>query len=139
MADAEQDGRGQNVDERDLFHRTDSLNTCRAISTNNFDFRTSGRNGTAYGNGSYFATRASLSHCYTAVDSTTNFRYMFRAKVLVGQFTQGNSSYRRPPELPGKVHKLYDSCVDRTENPGMFIIFERNQSYPEYLIVYSDK
>lgn len=63
---------------------------------------------------------------------------MFRAKVLVGMFTQGKSGFRRPPEIPGQSHKLYDSCVDRSYDPSIFVIFDRAQSYPEYLIHYQD-
>ncbi|CAC5401243.1 PARP7S [Mytilus coruscus] len=99
LADAEKDGRDQNINERDLFHGTDSLDTCRGICTNNFDFRTSGRNGTLYGEGSYFAVHAKISHSYTKADLPTDIRFMFRAKVLVGQFTTGNPSLRRPPEI----------------------------------------
>ncbi|CAC5401248.1 PARP7S [Mytilus coruscus] len=139
LADAEQDGRGQNIDERDLFHGTDSLDTCRGICTNNFDFRTSGRNATLYGEGSYFAVRAKMSHSYTKADLPTDIRFMFRAKVLVGQFTTGNPSLRRPPEIFGQVHKLYDSCVDKDHDPHIFVVFDRNQCYPEYLIMYTDR
>ncbi|XP_052082745.1 uncharacterized protein LOC127720278 isoform X2 [Mytilus californianus] len=139
LTDAEQDGQGQNIDERDLFHGTDSLDTCHGICTNNFDFRTSGRNATVYGEGSYFAVRARLSHSYTKADSPTDMRFLFRAKVLVGKFTEGNPSLRRPPEIPGQVHKLYDSCVDKVEDPQIFVVFDRNQCYPEYIIMYTDK
>lgn len=139
LADAEQDGRGQNVDERDLFHGTDSLNTCRGICTNNFDFRTSGRNATLYGEGSYFAVRSKLSHSYTKADTPFEYRFMLRAKVLVGQFAEGNPSLRRPPEIRGQSHKLYDSCVDKVPDPQIFVVFDRNQCYPEYLFMYTDR
>ncbi|XP_071146462.1 uncharacterized protein [Mytilus edulis] len=139
LADAEQDGRGQNIDERDLFHGTDSLDTCRGICTNNFDFRTSGRNATLYGEGSYFAARAKMSHSYTKAELPTDIRFMFRAKVLVGQYTKGNPALRRPPEIPGQVHKLYDSCVDKNVDPQIYVVFDRNQCYPEYLIMYTDR
>ncbi|XP_063410875.1 uncharacterized protein LOC134693867 [Mytilus trossulus] len=139
LADAEQDVRGQNIDERDLFHGTDSLDTVRGICTNNFDFRTSGRNATLYGEGSYFAARAKMSHSYTKAELPTDIRFMFRAKVLVGQYTKGNPALRRPPEIPGQVHKLYDSCVDKNIDPQIFVVFDRNQCYPEYLIMYTDR
>ncbi|CAC5401250.1 PARP7S [Mytilus coruscus] len=139
LADAEQDGNGKTINERNLFHGTDSLNTCRGICTNNFDFRTSGRNATVYGEGSYFAVRARTSHTYTQADLPTDIRFMFRAKILVGQFTVGNPSLRRPPEIPGQVHKLYDSCVDDVQNPKIFVVFDRNQCYPDYLIMYTDR
>jgi hypothetical protein len=66
-------------------------------------------------------------------------RYMFRAQVLVGKFTQGSSDYRRPPEIPGESHKLYDACVDSPIDPSIFVVFDRSQTYPEYLIKYTVK
>lgn len=61
---------------------------------------------------------------------------MFVALVLVGDYTQGSSSYVRPP-LKGKSKTFYDSCVDSERNPSIYIIFEKQQIYPEYLINYS--
>lgn len=139
LADADQIGNGKTIDERNLFHGTDSLNTCRGICTNNFDFRTSGRNATVYGEGSYFAVHARTGNSYTQADLPTDIRFMFRAKILVGQFTEGNPSFRRPPEIPGQVHKLYDSCVDDVQDPKIFVVFDRNQCYPDYLIMYTDR
>ncbi|CAG2216319.1 PARP7S [Mytilus edulis] len=139
-ADAEKDNPTfSSIDERSLFHGTDSLDVCRGICINNFDFRKSGKNATAFGKGSYFARDARYSHNYTKASSDFGDRYMFRAKVLVGKFTQGEPEYRRPPEIPGQSHKLYDSCVDHPVDPNIFVIFDRSQSYPEYLINYREK
>ncbi|XP_076083742.1 uncharacterized protein LOC143054613 [Mytilus galloprovincialis] len=139
LADVEQDGRSHDIGERHLFHGTDSLETCYGICTNNFDFRTSGRNATMYGQGSYFAVHAEYSHSYTKANTSSDNRIMFRSKVLVGQYTKGNPSLRRPPEIPGQFHKLYDSCVDDVQSPQIFVVFDRNQCYPEYLIMYKDR
>lgn len=127
----------RDVNEMILFHGTDSMGTCQAICTNNFDYRTSGKNATAYGEGSYFANTSKYSHRYATIGKNGQ-RLMFRAKVLVGLYAKGHSSYRRPPEIPGQKYKLYDSCVDNQDNPSMYIIFERSQSYPEYLIAYRE-
>uniref|UniRef100_A0A663LPT3 PARP catalytic domain-containing protein n=1 Tax=Athene cunicularia TaxID=194338 RepID=A0A663LPT3_ATHCN len=62
---------------------------------------------------------------------------MFLARVLVGEFTLGSSSYVRPPLKDNQ--KFYDSCVDNSSNPSIFVIFERHQIYPEYLIEYTDQ
>ncbi|KAK3105358.1 hypothetical protein FSP39_023338, partial [Pinctada imbricata] len=134
---AESEASGKTVDERDLFHGTDSLETCRKICTNSFDFRISGKNATVYGEGSYFALESDYSNRYT--NKTSGSRLMFRAKVLVGKYTKGERSFKRPPEIPGGSHKLYDSCVNHTANPTIFIIFDTRQCYPEYLIQYHKK
>ena len=123
------------VKERYLFHGTDDSEACRGICTNSFDFRISGKNAMLYGEGSYFARDSRYSDAYT-LRSRSGDRQMFRARVLVGSYTKGNKSYRRPPEIKGGCHKLYDSCVDDEKNPSIFVIFDRSQCYPEYLITY---
>ncbi|CAH3025383.1 unnamed protein product [Porites evermanni] len=64
---------------------------------------------------------------------------MFVAKVLAGSYTEGKSSYQRPPSKnPGNpASDLYDSCVDEMSSPSIFVIFQNDQLYPEYIIEYS--
>lgn len=63
---------------------------------------------------------------------------MFVCRVLVGDFTMGNSSYTRPPSKDGGDTIFYDSCVNDVHNPSIFVIFEKHQIYPEYLITYNE-
>ncbi|NWJ07150.1 PAR12 polymerase, partial [Crypturellus undulatus] len=123
---------GRAVDERSLFHGT-SRKHIDAICHQNFDWRICGLHGTVYGKGSYFARDASYSDNYCREDSHT--KTMFLARVLVGEFTLGNSSYVRPP-LKDNQKCFYDSCVNNVLNPSIFVIFEKHQVYPEYLIEY---
>ncbi|KAH3846128.1 protein mono-ADP-ribosyltransferase PARP12-like isoform X1 [Dreissena polymorpha] len=123
------------VDKRPLFHGTDSLDTVRGICVNNFDFRLCGKNATAYGQGAYFARDAKYSHTFTKPDENME-RFMLQANVLIGNYTKGDPQYRRPPEKPDKGHELFDSCVDDEDDPSMFILFDKNAYYPEYLIQY---
>ncbi|KAH3701555.1 hypothetical protein DPMN_076544 [Dreissena polymorpha] len=116
----------------DLYHGTDNLEAVRGISINNFDSRTSGKNMTRFGDGAYFATDAKYSHEYTKGPH----RFMFQAKVLVGEATEGKPEYRRPPSRPGMDHELYDSCVDVLKNPRTYVLFEKAQCYPEFIIHY---
>ncbi|XP_071146123.1 uncharacterized protein [Mytilus edulis] len=140
LAVAKKDGHGRNIDGRDLFHGAESWNACRDICTNNFDFSTSGSVATPYGQGFYFAVHSKMmSYSTRSTYLPTNIRFMFRAKVLVGQFTKGHPSFCRPPKIPEHEHKLYDSCVDQVHDPKLFVVFDRNQCYPDYLIMYTDK
>ncbi|XP_060758871.1 protein mono-ADP-ribosyltransferase PARP12-like isoform X2 [Neoarius graeffei] len=125
---------GKNVAEKQLFHGTDSKHV-DAICYNNFDWRICGTHGTAYGKGSYFARDAKYSHSYTG-DSTT--RCMFVCRVLVGDYIVGHSSYTRPPSKDGGDTIFYDSCVNDVHDPSIFVVFEKHQIYPEYLIKYSE-
>ncbi|XP_057276588.1 protein mono-ADP-ribosyltransferase PARP12-like [Pezoporus wallicus] len=125
---------GNAVDERSLFHGT-SRKYIDAICQQNFDWRICGLHGTVYGKGSYFARDASYSDSYCREGSRT--KIMFLARVLVGEFTVGDSSYVRPPMKDR--YSFYDSCVNSFSNPSIFVIFEKQQIYPEYLIEYIDQ
>ncbi|XP_061085365.1 protein mono-ADP-ribosyltransferase PARP12-like [Conger conger] len=125
---------GRNVDERLLFHGTDSVHV-DAICQQNFDWRLCGTHGTAYGKGSYFARDARYSHSYTGASGV---RTMFVCRVLVGCYTRGDSSYLRPPSKDGGKSVFYDSCVDNLHDPSIFVVFEKHQVYPEYILKYGE-
>ena len=62
-------------------------------------------------------------------------RYMFYARVLVGLYCHGDSKLVVPPARdPLRPEVLFDSVVDDTTNPNIFVVFSDNQCYPEYLI-----
>ncbi|NXO66680.1 PAR12 polymerase, partial [Phainopepla nitens] len=122
------------VNERLLFHGT-SPSHVSAICEQNFDWRLCGTNGTLFGKGSYFARDASYSHEYC---SSRRGRYsMFVAQVLVGDFVRGCPEYCRPPPRNKNSNRLYDSCVDDPTDPSIFVIFEKQQIYPAYILEYS--
>ncbi|KAK0068422.1 PARP7S [Biomphalaria pfeifferi] len=64
---------------------------------------------------------------------------MFVARVLVGHTARGSAGLRRPPPLSENcpLGKCFDSCVDNVHSPNIYVIFDSNQSYPEYLIEYT--
>ncbi|XP_018424919.1 PREDICTED: poly [ADP-ribose] polymerase 12-like [Nanorana parkeri] len=124
------------VDERQLFHATESANI-DAICRDNFDWRICGMNGDLYGQGSYYARDASYSHNYSPPTSKGR-RTMFVARVLVGDFVVGDSKMQRPPQKSNDT-KSYDSCVNNIRNPSVFVVFEKNQIYPEYILEYKEK
>nr|XP_519422.4 protein mono-ADP-ribosyltransferase PARP12 isoform X2 [Pan troglodytes] len=125
---------GKAVDERQLFHGTSAI-FVDAICQQNFDWRVCGVHGTSYGKGSYFARDAAYSHHYSKSDTQT--RTMFLARVLVGEFVRGNASFVRPPAKEGRSNVFYDSCVNSVSDPSIFVIFEKHQVYPEYVIQYT--
>lgn len=131
----------QPVKEKKLFHGTRAENV-EAICKDNFDPRINKRNRPLMlGQGTYFAVNALLSHSYAKRDPNL-FQYMFLAKVLVGSYTEGrrsglHSNQRLPPEDCSNVDTdLYDAYVDEISNPSVFVVFERNHFYPEYVIQY---
>ncbi|NXY13921.1 PAR12 polymerase, partial [Atrichornis clamosus] len=126
---------GKEVQEKLLFHGTDN-SSMKMICTQNFDWRICGSNGTNYGKGIYFARDASYSH--TFCQATEQGHLMFVARVLVGDLVKGNAAYVRPPRKPGEGLWFYHSCVDDESNPSVFVVFEKHQVYPEYIIEYKE-
>ena len=125
--------------EMQLFHGTPKMETVRCICNQNFDPRMHGVHGTLFGKGAYFSTSARYSHTYTTA-SNKGLRYIFYARVLVGSYVNGKSEYPRPPAIdPRQPHgPLFDSCVDNSDDPQIFVVFEMDQCYPEYLVEYQD-
>ncbi|XP_035767435.1 protein mono-ADP-ribosyltransferase PARP12-like [Neolamprologus brichardi] len=121
---------GRDVPELRLFHGIDSKSV-NTICHNNFDCRT---HGMAYGKGSYFARDAKYSHDFTG---DADVRAMFISQVLVGDYTKGSFDYCQPPSKDGGDINFYDSCVDDVMDPAIFVVFEKHQIYPEYLIQYN--
>ena len=78
----------------------------------------------------YFARDAKYSG-YAAVG--VGCRYMYLARVLVGQNYVGKSCMILPPSKPEVLHC---SVVDNMGNPSLFVVFFDNQNYPEYLITF---
>ncbi|KAK3549154.1 hypothetical protein QTP70_033368 [Hemibagrus guttatus] len=124
---------GGDVEKRYLFHGTDA-SLKEAICEQNIDWRFCGKHGTSYGKGSYFARDASYSKTYAKAKG--GMKMMFVALVLVGQFTKGSSNLSHPPQKKYKEGIYYDSCVDKEHDPSIFVIFEKHQIYPEYIIEY---
>ncbi|KAJ8342153.1 hypothetical protein SKAU_G00320810 [Synaphobranchus kaupii] len=107
---------GHKKNERRLFHGTHAP-SIDAINLHGFNRSYAGAHAAVHGKGTYFAVDPKYS------------------TVLVGEFTKGDDKMVAPPQRnPGKSADLYDSVVDDTANPTMFIIFHDAQAYPEYLI-----
>ncbi|XP_053574900.1 uncharacterized protein LOC128664167 isoform X2 [Bombina bombina] len=129
--------KGRDAVECQLFHGTDHSHLS-TICHHNFDWRICGTHGTLYGQGSYFARDASYSHSYSSPDRRGR-RSMFVARVLVGDSVIGNSTLNRPPYKCGSTTHSYDSCVDQLVNPTIFVVFEKHQIYPEYILEYEEE
>ena len=84
----------------------------------------------------YFAVQASYScsNTYSRPDPS-GIKRAYLCKVLTGEYTLGKQGMRVPPQkASGAAHALYDSVVNNTQNPGMYIIFNDTQAYPDYLV-----
>ncbi|KAI4886311.1 hypothetical protein NFI96_016730 [Prochilodus magdalenae] len=121
--------------EKVLYHGT-SDTACSSIQRSNFDRRYAGQNATRFGIGTYFAVNANYSaHPTFSVPAADGTQLMFVALVLTGHHTQGHSTMiAPPPRTPQDPNDRFDSLVDKTQNPEMFVVFHDCQAYPDYLI-----
>lgn len=92
---------------------------------------------TAFGQGVYFARDASYSNGYAAPGLSNN-RHMYLCKVLTGEYTVGSSNMLVPPPKNNQQNKhvLYDSTVNNTSAPTIFVVYTDSQVYASYLITY---
>ncbi|NWW71069.1 PAR12 polymerase, partial [Climacteris rufus] len=126
---------GKEVREKQLFHGGGTT-FMKTVCNQNFDWRICGSNGTNYGKGIYFARDACYSHAYC--QATEQGYSMFVARVLVGDSVKGSAAYVRPPSKSADGLWFYDSCVDNESNPSVFVVFDKHQIYPEYIIEYKE-
>lgn len=91
---------------------------------------------TAFGQGVYFAVKSSYSFLDTYSPPNANGqKFIFIARVLTGDFTQGKHDMRAAPLRQGSdMPERYHSVVDNVKEPGVFVIFNDTQAYPQYLI-----
>lgn len=121
--------------ERVLYHGT-AWPAVREICEHGFNRSFCGRNGTLYGQGVYFALRASLSvqDRYSPPDARGR-KAVFVARVLTGDYAQGHRQLRAPPvRAEGDSPLRYDSAVDCLRQPSIFIVFHDTQALPTHLI-----
>lgn len=121
-----------------MFHGTSEA-IIDPICQQGFDWRLSGsKHGSRFGKGSYFALEASYSDAYSA-KGAGDVRKMFMVKVIVGSYVVGQHDTLRPPAKDPKdpLSPLHDSCVNSITKPTIFVVFERSQAYPYYIIEYT--
>ncbi|XP_074745857.1 protein mono-ADP-ribosyltransferase PARP10 [Strix uralensis] len=121
--------------ERVLFHGTTEPSS-REICLHGFNRSFCGKNAALYGLGVYFAAEAAVSvqERYSPRSPDGN-KFVFVAKVLTGEYAVGGQGLRAPPLREGAGPPLrYDSVVDNPRHPGIFVIFNDTQAYPQYLI-----
>jgi hypothetical protein len=62
---------------------------------------------------------------------------MYYAKVLVGEYTLGSPQMIvRPMKVMSNPNETFDSVVDRMKNPSIYVLFEDDEYYTEYLITF---
>lgn len=127
--------------ERLLWHGT-SWASVQNIMRGGFNRAYSGRHGTKFGNGTYFAVSPdyALRFC-----DPGRPRAVLLARVLVGRYVKGAAGMMEPPMLEEKgedderavspTKRRYDSTVDDIDHPHIYCIFRDFQAIPVGLVV----
>ncbi|XP_009947420.1 PREDICTED: poly [ADP-ribose] polymerase 14-like [Leptosomus discolor] len=129
---------GNRNNERFLFHGT-SKDSLILINSRGFNRSYAGMHAANFGNGTYFAVDASYSaHATYSKPDANGKKYMYLARVLVGEYSQGTKGSITPAaKHASNSIDLFDSSTDNVNQPSMFIIFNDIQAYPEYLITFA--
>jgi len=91
----------------------------------------------AYGQGVYFAKEFwySAGDTYSPADKA-GCKRVYQARVLTGHYTVGQPEFKEAPFKPNSQVLRYDSVVNNTQSPMIYVIFRDAQAYPEYLITF---
>ena len=104
-----------------------------------------------WGRGTYFAVNASYSVNYSSTEAATGSKQFFLARVLLGDHCEvldsnprpdvpSRTQLRKPPARhdldTGAIEDTYDSVKGYTGGSDVYIVYQNNQGYPEYLITY---
>ncbi|XP_026198241.1 protein mono-ADP-ribosyltransferase PARP11-like isoform X2 [Anabas testudineus] len=123
--------------EKLLFHGTNS-NAIDLINRHGFNRSYAGKYGALYGKGTHFAVDPIYAAQGYFKPDINGHKPMYLARVLVGDFTQGQPGIITPPSKdPENAADLYDSVTDNPTKPTQFIVFNDIQAYPEYLITFT--
>lgn len=119
-----------------LFHGT-SEDTLPKITQQGFNRSFCGKNATMYGKGVYFARDAAYSSSRTyAVPDSKGVQRMFLCRVVVGEYCRGKKDALAPDVRDAAKHHLYDTTVDNTSDPSIYVTYHDAQAYPEYLVTF---
>ncbi|XP_018017317.1 protein mono-ADP-ribosyltransferase PARP12-like isoform X2 [Hyalella azteca] len=121
----------QRLKEQYMFHGT-KASVLDKIYEGNLDWRLYGTNvGCVYGRGTYFSNQARVSHGYASGSP----KVILLAMVLVGDACVGNKSMDYPPKNPA-TNMHYDTTVNSTSNPTIFVKYNDDEYYPAYAVYY---
>lgn len=129
---------GSGVNEKELFHGTRKTHPSQIYeSDKGFDFRF-GRESSMWGQGTYFAMKASYSDRNYAYIASDDSRVLLLAKVATGESKHmpNAENLKLPPLKPGKMIERYDTVHATTGGSDVYVVYDHEKAYPAYVITY---
>ena len=118
--------------ERSWLWHGSSGEVVKKITQQGFNRSFCGKNATLYGKGVYFAQDASYSaRREYAVPDVNGWQYMLACRVVVGEFCKGENNALTPAVRDAYSQALYDTTVDDTVCPSIYVTYHDAQAYPE--------
>ena len=123
-----------------LFHGTDPQ-LAKVIAKHRFDERMANLSG-LYGGGSYFAENSCKSNQYARTPTAAGEHAIMYCRVAMGDAFRTSSQLknrRRAPDKPGGGGGTFDSVLASggAQVHREFIVYDRNQVYPEFIVYYT--
>ena len=117
-----------------LFHGTKRSDVMDLIQVQGFrkEFNTIG----VYGKGTYFAKNASYSVAYSCGDVSNNVYKMFCCSVIIGESHLGKREYELTTWPKKENGLIYDTLVDKIDDPSIYVIHENDRAYPMFVIYF---
>ena len=133
----------EEVNEVYLFHGT-SMEAAKSISKTGFKIELAGKAaGTAFGKGAYFAERSTKSDEYTVatkVDGETQYAMLLCRVCLGNTYRIVDFDDKADQHVLGSGGRYHSLLGDREASASKsfreFIVYDANQVYPEYVIIY---
>jgi hypothetical protein len=129
---------GRDINEKELFHGTRSNHPSMIYeSEKGFDFRF-GSSECLWGQGSYFAVRASYSDKGYAYHLSGGSKQLILASVVTGEskFMNKREKLSVPPLKSGSTKERYDTIRATTGGSEIYVVYDHEKAYPSYLITY---
>lgn len=126
------------INEKELFHGTRKNSPSKIYeSDKGFDFRFGSKN-SLWGQGTYFAVKASYSDHGYAYRLSNGQKQLILAKVVTGESVEmkNHENLKAPPLKPGEEVKRYDTVRAKTGGSEIYVIYDHEKAYPAYLISY---
>lgn len=89
----------------------------------------------------YFAVNSiySAQRQYSVPNKADGYQSMFVCRVIIGSYTGGKQGMKTAPLLEEGSTEVYDTLVDNTHKPAIFVTLTDAQAYPEYLLTFEKK
>ncbi|XP_053645398.1 protein mono-ADP-ribosyltransferase PARP12 isoform X2 [Cherax quadricarinatus] len=114
-----------------LFHGTDSAKI-DTVCKENIDWRQGITVEQNFGKGTYFSNSAAIARRHSTINESGHY-VLILAEVIIGSVIKGSPTLTRPPANISN-NTFYDTTVDDVDAPTIFVKYDKEEYYPEYII-----